>query len=536
MVAVAATKRKIAQAAKGLGTDHEAIYATIRLLNAEERLAVKADAAVQALLQKHLRRHHLWHALLLLEFGTEAQFPEAIQEILAATAGLGTDEKRVKAALDKLSASEAALLNRIPGLHGLLQAELRGHDLDAASDSLDGQLATAKSRHLQNLDRINKVLHSMSYTFDHDGYFTADWLWPTDPSKKPKIKLQVLTYTHDHLARATHHGHKGASAYFQGPYTLPNVAADYDADITSTRNILFKDTMVQGDFSASGIRVMDPLSHSFADLRDTLVHEVQHQASHLEEEDYGKRAYRNPVWAWNNYRTEFGAFWTATNHFKQSKQSGTAPAPWDNGRQKEIFEYLYTDSSYSLALKPHYDNNSRVHGMNFQNLVHGYAKPQGFNLDNTRDTDDLLLAVRKCKRSDEDLTQSPLKEVATIAQRMQNGMLQNINSPASSPLQEVLKDHLEPSTVLPEIARILNNGELPDWVLVNIAAERTAFAAATQGWRDDQQRIVDTILNATLEQRDAMRSDPAIQKMIYENFSGLQRKKINYLLLYGAER
>jgi hypothetical protein len=458
-------KKKIQDAASGWGTDEDGIYSAIR--GCSERSKLKSDSEVQAILNDELSGHDLWKAQLLLEFGSESAFPPAIKEIWAATEGWGTDEDRIYKALQKLSAADVQTISKIPGLRDILKDELSGKDLNAANDLLSGDYAKQIAYHKENVAFVKQELANMKQP-DKSTIVrnTSEWLDPSTPGATAKNDLYILTPTHDSQARAKEHGKENQVAYFGDSPQFPADSATYEAHISSEQNIHYSVPGVVGEHLGKQIWLYDPKQRGFSDVRATMVHEVQHDADrHDSEEGYGEK-YQSPEESWNRYKSEFRAYWLDGDLDSNSKNTGTATEPgFDNAKQQKIFRDMYgTDPKgvYAVWLRPNYDGNTKVGSQNFQDLIHGYTKPEGVNSLNSPQIDNFFIGLEKCSISNKDLTKTPLLELEAAANALNSEDRAYVNSAEAKRLQDMTKKNLEKS-VLTHIATIMNGGTEPAW-------------------------------------------------------------------------
>lgn len=451
-------KKKIEAAGKGWGTDEAAIYDAIR--KCSERDKLKADASIQKLLKDEMSGHDLWKAQLLLEFGSESAFPEPIKEIWSATKGWGTDEKRIFEALQKLDGPTISRISKIPGLKDMLKSELSGKDLKASNDLLAGDYAKAIDRHKANVAEMATQINNMR-TGTLIERNTAEWLVPTSPGAKPKNDLHVCTLTHDAEARAKEHGHeKDYQTYFGAIEKFPDNSSTYDAHIKSKRNIRFVKKNTGGHHLNKDIWIYEPKSQGASGVKILLIHEVQHDADrHDEEHGHGGSG---PAEVWNRYKTEFRAYWQDGRYNSTSAAHNPGLAPWDNARQKIIFDNMVASGIYEWLKKNYDDDSAKIDGKKFKDLVHSYTKPEGVNLQNSPRIDDFYLSLDKCKKSHTDLTKDPLKALETAAKQLNAHDQAQVNSADAARLQEMMKANLA-ATVLPHIAKIVNGGTLPGW-------------------------------------------------------------------------
>lgn len=452
-------KKQIEAAGKGWGTDEAGIYAAIRQCYEREKLA--ADPAVQALLEDELSGHDLWKAQLLLAFGSEAAYPQPIKEIWSATEGWGTDEERIYQALQKLNAAEVAAISKVPGLRAMLEDELSGKDLKAAEDLLSGDYAKAIDRHKENVAEMTTQLNNMKSGTPIERN-TAEWLAPSTPGATPKNDLHVATLTHDAPARAKEHGYgNDFQAYFGAQEIHPDDSATYDPHIGSTRNIRFVKKGTGGHHLNRDIWIYEPKRQGAGGVKMLLIHEVQHDADrHDDEAGHGGRG---PKEAWNRYKTEFRAYWQDGRYDGISDATDPSLAPWDNARQKTIKDNMVSSGLYEWLDKNYKDDDAKVDGKKFKDLVHSYARPEGVNLENSPRIDDFYRRLDGCKKSDTDLTDSPLKELEAAANQLDAHDQAYVNSEQAVRLQQMMKDNLV-DAVLVHMATIVNGGTLPAWV------------------------------------------------------------------------
>ncbi|HEY7036137.1 MAG TPA: hypothetical protein VH482_32690 [Thermomicrobiales bacterium] len=458
---VAEAKRRIKKASAGWGTDEGGIYAAIRECN--DRPALKADPEVQHYLKSEMKGHDLWKAQLLLEFGTEAAFPPTVKEIWGGTKGPGTDEDRIYKAIDKLTAGQLDKLLEIPGLRGILKADLNDSEMKRATGG-----AGILDRHKKNVAFVKTVLDDMKKPGNPAIIRnTGEWMGPTGGGAG-KVGLLVLTKTHDSAARAKKHGNDNEVAYFGDTPKYPADTADYDLAITSTRNIHFAEPTVAGSQGSAGIRLMEPKKHGAAKVRSFLVHEVQHDADKHDLDPDWAKDYKTPEESWVRYRTEFRAYWLDGQRDppRYSEASGSATNPkFDNAKQEAIFLHMYgtgPNDVYAEWLRPNYDGNTTVGGQKFQDLIHGYQRPEGINLINSPRIDDLYGKVKACTKTDKNVRVAPLKDAIAAAQALDADDHSYVNSASAAAFQQLMKDKLA-AKALKQIAKIANGGALPHW-------------------------------------------------------------------------
>ncbi|GLR20175.1 hypothetical protein [Portibacter lacus] len=132
-ISLSEAKRIIIDATDGWGTDESAIYDAIR--RCSSRSGLKSDGAVLSALAGDMDGHELWKAYLLMEYGSESNYPSSISALWKATKGAGTNEDGVFAALDSMDLQTKKSF----GLKYILQWELSGDDLQKALDLITTQ-------------------------------------------------------------------------------------------------------------------------------------------------------------------------------------------------------------------------------------------------------------------------------------------------------------------------------------------------------------------------------------------------------------
>lgn len=531
-IPVAEAKEAIMDAGSGLGTDEEGIYNAIR--QCDDRAALRADPAVIAELDDELSGWERWKATLLLELGPEAGWPPAVTELLAAMEGAGTDEARIFRALSGLSEADVTRIGRVGGIMAVLEDELSGKDLEAARELLSGSYAKAIAYHRANVAMMVAELNAWRTGTDVFLRNTAEWLAPTGGGR-PKNNLYTCSPTHDSAARATAHGESGKNCYFGGDKLHPDASSTYGAHIDDkSGGLQYAVPSIGGEHLDRDIWVYDPQRWGAAIVRDAIVaHEVQHDADRHDTEEGHDHAYKSPEESWNRYKTEFRAYWTGqqfpTSSF--SPLSGSATAPWDNAKQKAIFDHMMA-GTYAEFVAPNYNGNTVVDGAHFQDLVHGYKEPEGVNLINSPRIDDFFLSLQACTPGATDMAAAPLSTLATRARGLDADDLAAVNAASASRLHRMLEDNLAASAFA-AIVLILGGGTTPGWASINLGPARRAILAAGAGLGTDEQAIYDAIANASDAERAAMRSDRVIQGVLEDELSGHDLWLARQYLQYG---
>jgi hypothetical protein len=115
------------------GTDEDAIFQSIR--QCPQRGQLFGDMHALQDLRSEMGGHDLWRAYLLITYGTEANFPQTIQDIWDATKGMGTDEEKIFTALRSMDNETRNTF----GLGYILQQEMGGADLAKAMGIINGR-------------------------------------------------------------------------------------------------------------------------------------------------------------------------------------------------------------------------------------------------------------------------------------------------------------------------------------------------------------------------------------------------------------
>lgn len=456
-------KKAIKEAVAGIGTDEAAIYQAIRDCSSRSRL--RRDGEVIRWLHDDMSGHDLWKAQLLLEWGTEAKFPWYVKDIWAATVGTN-DTKKIYTTLNKMKSQE---MLQTPGLAGILKDELSGVPLAAAMGFMKPKFI---ARHKKNVQAVSDLIKDMKKpTQPLKVRNTGEWI---DPAGAAKNDLYVMTPTHDSVERAHVNGEDGNLAFFGADVKFPGDSATYSDDVENKAGIKFGSRTLDGTHSGRTIRLFDPENRSKAQIIATLVHEVQHDADRHEIEEGWKKAFKSPEESWVRYKTEFRAWWIDGDYDKYSETKGTAPNPkFDNAKQQAIFDFFYRSSSYGRWVKPNYDDNKEVGGKKFQDLVHGYKRPEGVNLINSPRIDDFHRALEKCGRGDKDSTKSPLRELYATAAKLNEEDRKYVNSNKAASLQNLLVVNLAYGP-LRHVAKVMGGGSTPEWAKPIVGIELPA--------------------------------------------------------------
>lgn len=532
----AAAKKKITGAEGFWGTDEKAVYDAILGVSAADRKRLKKDAAVQAFIKKYMSGHDLWKAQLLLEFGKRASWPAAVKDIWDATHGDGTDEDKIRNALEKLTAPQVAKIKAIPGLDKIIKSELSGADLKVTNQLLAGDYAKAIKRHKDNVQFAKNQVAAMKASASPLHKNTGLAVAPA--AGTPIVKMHILSPTHDSMKRAKEHGkdNKGTrGAYFGMDVKFPSNTATYDSEISSKRGMNYATANTYGYHLKGTLSMFDPLRYSGPNWQNYVIHEAQHWLDRHNDEPDSKKAYKSVEESWSRYKTEFRAYWINNQFVGSSDAKGSATAPWDNARQKAIFDHMHVvGSGYDEWLRPLYKANTKYYGTGFKDLIHKYVRPEGVNLVNSPRINEFYDQLKKCKRSHKDASKSPLKELLAKATALDANDKTFINSDPAKPLQEMMKDHLN-AAFFKTVATQIGGGALPNWAKVNIASARATITGAEGFWGTDEKKIYDTIEKASPKERKQMQTDPAIRKFLFSYMSGHDLWKALIMLEYGAK-
>lgn len=468
------------------GVQRDKVFMVIR--ECSERATLAADAAVQAILRRELTGHDLWHAQLLLRYGNESAYPPAISELWAATDGAAHDKPRAFRALQALNPTQMQEIAAVPGLRDILAEFNAASEVRATTDLLSGDYAGARQRHVANVATFNRVLAGMLASTNVVYRNTAQALSPPRPGARPRIAVKVFTPTHDAAARATHHSHPGDFAFFGGNDVPPNPAADYDAEVTSARGIVFDMPPDQADgWNDAGRRemgLMDPARGSDTYLRDVLLtHEAQHGLDRHEDEPGGHgNPDTSPLAAWNSYKTEFRAYWITNEYDSHSTRRVTAAAPWRSDKQYAIFNHMYTSSTYAYVAT-HWDADASLpDGRRFRAAIQDYAVPEGVNLINSIRIDDFYTLLGGCQPTHRSPSASPISDLIAAAGRFDPADRTYVNSGEAWRLQNSIGQRLHWGALL-TTARAMNDGTtVPAWAWPHAALDITVrglFLAGT---------------------------------------------------------
>ncbi len=320
------------------------------------------------------------------------------------------------------------------------------HNRDGTRPDAPATKRGALSRHRRNLAMMNRIIDSgLSVQVDPSEGFnsranllhnTAEWI------DQGNAQMFVLSPTHDSHLRPS----VGAGDYaffdnrvdYQGAGHTYNDTLDAAGQATDDAGLDIEPGDILGGMSSDGttLTVNDPTSQGENTVTETLIHEVQHDA---DQSNAGSpwavtrpaadpaAVDRAPSWTYNNFQSEFRAYWmenpegSAADQFGSStdlavtnfnitavEQGGdqvtgggddttsTVSTAFTNKRQEDIFNHLFDaradnlywdwtldggagDFTETYGYLPHY----YVFDPAYKSMVDGYATPVAGNLVNS---------------------------------------------------------------------------------------------------------------------------------------------------------
>lgn len=242
------------------------------------------------------------------------------------------------------------------------------------------QYDTAKARHQTNLTTLAAILKNGAA--EAGTKFGSAWPNACQWIQAGKTQLHVLTQTHDARERAKALGHPGEVAMF-GMATPVPTSSDYAWDDPSDKtNIECDDLDTVGlhKHGPSRIAIIEPSTRAAEDIKETIVHEVQHDA-----DDHGSGDF-------DRYTSEFCSYWVDQGYAGKSATTGSADEGkktddgtelkgFDNARQQAIFRHVH--NGYPYVAKAWKDSAT------FRKKVLALTKPEGVNLVDSPRIDDL---------------------------------------------------------------------------------------------------------------------------------------------------
>ncbi len=211
-----------------------------------------------------------------------------------------------------------------------------------------------------------------------------------------QCRMVILTPTHDSTTRDPTQG----VAYFDPQVSYPNVGGDYPADpaVKVSPHLQYGTANDLGGLQPGGLvlEITNPARQSDDQIKETLIHEVQHDAD---------QTWPGQVWAvaggaaFNDYQSEFRSYWienpegSANDHFGRSSRrarnnrvvtftdpvSGTTHTRrtrFRNRRQENIFWHL-VDAGYGYVPRLYATDRT------FRRMVNSFSRPVGGNLVNS---------------------------------------------------------------------------------------------------------------------------------------------------------
>jgi hypothetical protein len=209
---------------------------------------------------------------------------------------------------------------------------------------------------------------------------SADWIG------KGKTRVMALTKTHDTVARATAQGADPATntVYFGAKDPVP-ANSTYNRTVrTAAADTVVLASTINGQQWPLKIEFVEPRLRTDESLKNTIVHEVQHDAD--------KHAF-DPL---SLYVTEFRAYWLDQSFENESAVSGGRTValdghdfPFNNARQIAIFRHLYLNPVYA------YVKTGWTTDPGFRASAIAYTHPESLNWANSARIDDLRETVQR---------------------------------------------------------------------------------------------------------------------------------------------
>ncbi len=254
------------------------------------------------------------------------------------------------------------------------------------------------------LDRHSEVLNVVHQAVELGRSGKAD----PDPKRAQLIKnscdwvidgpsrLNVLTETHDASRRARKQGAAGSMAMCGVGVARGGRAAYNQNDLTDPSGTMLMAKGCVGSFKGGVNLVMSQGGNERTrdDILSTIVHETQHDADRHDDALGGDRG---P--AWNEYATEFRAYWIEGEYSDKSETALTGKPPeaakgmncFDNDRQLAIFDHIY--KGYP-KFRQGWDTNPEE----LARKVAEMPRPVGINLVNSIRVNDLYTTLAQFVR------------------------------------------------------------------------------------------------------------------------------------------
>ncbi|MEP6641745.1 MAG: hypothetical protein ABJB93_07530 [Gaiellales bacterium] len=250
-------------------------------------------------------------------------------------------------------------------------------------------------RHLGNRATIERwIEEGLASVDDRRLQNSCQWI------KQGRMKLFVLTRTHDSPTRAAAAGHPQGAAYFSYPageiYAPPVFYARRDGTAAfDDTNVHFEDgTGVDGFQSAGEIALMESAIANGRDyLWSVLKHEIQHAS-----DDHGDTDLEG-------YRTEFRAYWLGSgeyNDLSPTRRVYHMGHEW-NERQWAIFNRMYNDNDAYGYVKKAWDADEAQpdrRKRTFQIGVRAFSRPASINAYNSPRIEDFYRSVMATSHAD----------------------------------------------------------------------------------------------------------------------------------------
>jgi hypothetical protein len=265
-------------------------------------------------------------------------------------------------------------------------------------------------RHLRNRATIERWIEDgLASADDRRLQNSCEWI------KQGRMKLYVLTRTHDSAARAAAAGHPGGAAYFSYPagaiYSTPVFYARRDgAAAFDDTGVHFEDQLSVDGFQGDGeIALMESaIGNGREYLWSVLKHEIQHAS-----DDHGDTDLEG-------YKTEFRAYWLGSgeyNALSPTRRVMHMGHEW-NERQWAIFDRMYNDPTYAYVKKAWDADEAQpdLRRRAFQIGVRGFARPESINPYNSPRVQDFYRSVMATSHADcdADSTASPNAHVQAV--------------------------------------------------------------------------------------------------------------------------
>jgi hypothetical protein len=241
-------------------------------------------------------------------------------------------------------------------------------------------------------------------TFDFTNLLhnSAEWITHNNCS------VVVLTPIHDSATR-----NPPEIGYFDPTVEWPRSGGTYplDSAVVDDPHIRYEDPGDIGGMSPGGaeLSIVDPARQSDSMLQDTIIHEVQHDA----DQTWPGQRWADPAGsAFNDYQSEFRAYWLGSGEGSPSDQFASSADPATNGqeveftdpasgdttsvatafgnlRQEEIFWHL-VDTGYEYVAQNY------VQVPAFKKMVDEMTSPAGGNLVNSVRIQELSERLDNC--------------------------------------------------------------------------------------------------------------------------------------------